>query len=465
MSREGQEIGGGAAASMLPEQEDADVEEKPRRPGNPNIKRMKKRKGLGRHAKGKQKKSKFDHAGARAHYDLPPTAPPAQISASISRSARVPPKPRSPTKKVVKATLRKMTNELNRIQRKRKSEAEDNAAFRQVTIKKINTLEDQVRRLNEDLVKEKKASRTLITKAMDRSRDLYRDGEILLMEAKEREREADDAIRRCQDKANEKALKERFYASAHHANVTKKHKADMKVLREQHEAVLRSNVATFEKKKKKMVRKLAKDQAKLDREREQWQAKLDEAGVKLDFSSEALVNEKRRSREYVQNAVDEIKERSTYLQGNIDKLENMQAGLETELKVAKAYGRAAKRMAVRHEQNAAKRQKKYVDEMARRQAAEDDLARCEKQIKKQQATIEKYEGIINGYDEKKKLEMKQEWVSIDSNKRKGKGGGGKDGGRTWGVWVVQMICELLTAGSSPKAVQDSLRIVVSVISV
>lgn len=466
MSRDMPEI----AASVLPEEDGADVEEKPR--GNRyqhliemNKKRKRRGQGLNRHRQGKQKKSKFDHAGARIHHDLPPTAPPAQISASISRSARVPRKPRSPPKKVVQANLRKVTNELSRLQRKRKREAEDNATFRQVTIKKINTLEDQVRRLNEDLVKEKKASRTVITTAMDRSRDMYRDGEMLLMEAKEREREADDAIRRCQDTANEKARKERFYASAHHARVTKKHDADMEVLRERHAAVLRSNVDTFEEKKKKMVRKLAQDRAKLDREREQWQAKLDEAAVKLDFSSTALANEKSRRREYVQNAVDEMKERVAYLQGNIDKLENMQVELEANLKVAKAYGRMAKRMAVQHEQNAAKRQKKYVDELAKRQAAEDDLARCEKQIKIQQATIEKYEGIINGYDEGKKLEMKQEWVSIDNDKRKGKGGVGKDGGRTWGIWVVQMICELLTAGSSPTAIRDSLRIMVSDVSV
>ena len=81
---------------------------------------------------------------------------------------------------------------------------------------------------------------------------------------------------------------------------------------------------------------------------------------------------------------------------------------------------------------------------------------------KSRGSMLRLQGIIDGYEGDKKLEMKQEWVTIDSsNKRKGKGGVGKDGGRTWGIWVVQMICELLAVGSSPTAIRDSLRIVVS----
>ena len=177
--------------------------------------------------------------------------------------------------------------------------------------------------MNKELVREKKASRTVISQAMDRSRDLYLQGEALLMEARIKEEEAEDAIRTAQAKANEKARKERSYASAHHANVTKKHEDEMKKLRQRHEAVLRSNSANFEKKKEKWVKKMDEDRYKLERERQMWRAKLAEAEVKLDKSRAATLNEKGKNREYMQKMHDEVKRRENDLRQRIEQLENM----------------------------------------------------------------------------------------------------------------------------------------------
>ena len=106
--------GDDAAASVLPEEDAADMEEV--KPRGANLIEMnenrKRKKGLGRHSTGQQKKSSFNFPAARAHHDLPPSAPSAQVEASMSRSAPVPPKPRSPPKEEVKRELRRVTKKL-----------------------------------------------------------------------------------------------------------------------------------------------------------------------------------------------------------------------------------------------------------------------------------------------------------------------------------------------------------------
>ena len=46
--------------------------------------------------------------------------------------------------------------------------------------------------------------------------------------------------------------------------------------------------------------------------------------------------------------------------------------------------------------------------------------------------------------------MKKEWKDDEAASRKG-------GGRSWPVWVVQMICELLVNGTPPTAIPGNIR--------
>ena len=75
---------------------------------------------------------------------------------------------------------------------------------------------------------------------------------------------------------------------------------------------------------------------------------------------------------------------------------------------------------------------------ARRQAA-DELTRIIKESVSRNEVLERYKTAVEASEGKKK-QMKKEWKNDEAASRKG-------GGRSWPVWVVQLVCELSVNGT------------------
>ena len=78
----------------------------------------------------------------------------------------------------------------------------------------------------------------------------------------------------------------------------------------------------------------------------------------------------------------------------------------------------------------------------------DELARVSKLADQQKKTLDKYQAMLEQSPEKRK-ELKK---MFDEQR----GAGRRGGGRTWPVWVVQLITELLAHGTPPSAIPANI---------
>ena len=80
---------------------------------------------------------------------------------------------------------------------------------------------------------------------------------------------------------------------------------------------------------------------------------------------------------------------------------------------------------------------------------QDELALFAKRAKQSEQVLARYQSLAD--DANTRLRMRREWDNVTGVKQHG-------GKRTWLIWVVQMICELLVSGTPPGAVRDNISI-------
>jgi hypothetical protein len=128
---------------------------------NPNPPKRKK-SGIGRNPKGKQKRSSYDYNEARASLGLPADASFTQVLSRTLQTGPNPALPRSPPKRVVKAKLAEELEKNELLSHDR------DVAMRAVQAKtrQISTLKQQVCALSDALQSERKKSRATIAKLL-----------------------------------------------------------------------------------------------------------------------------------------------------------------------------------------------------------------------------------------------------------------------------------------------------------
>ena len=131
---------------------------------NPNPKLPKRKKsGLGRNPRGKQKRSSYDFQNARASLGLPEDATFTQVLRQTLQTGPNPRQPRSPLKTEVKAKLAEEQKKNEVLSKDR------DVAMKEVASKTrhISTLKQQVRALSEALQSERKKSRATVSKLLE----------------------------------------------------------------------------------------------------------------------------------------------------------------------------------------------------------------------------------------------------------------------------------------------------------
>ena len=99
--------------------------------------------------------------------------------------------------------------------------------------------------------------------------------------------------------------------------------------------------------------------------------------------------------------------------------------------------------------NAISRLAKWRNERDKRRAYEDEVTRVTRQMKSKDEVLERYKLAIEESEGKKK-QMKKEWKDDEAASCNG-------GQRSWPVWVVQLICELLVNGTPPSSIPGNIR--------
>ena len=100
--------------------------------------------------------------------------------------------------------------------------------------------------------------------------------------------------------------------------------------------------------------------------------------------------------------------------------------------------------------DAASRLAKWRNESDARRASEDELAHVAREVNILDKVLQRYKSTMEESEGKKK-QMKKEWKDNDVASCKG-------GGRSWPVWVVQLICELLVIGTPPSSMPGNIQI-------
>ena len=96
-----------------------------------------------------------------------------------------------------------------------------------------------------------------------------------------------------------------------------------------------------------------------------------------------------------------------------------------------------------------KRLQKWHNERNLRRQVQDEVVDLEQQSKKSEETIARFISMIDS-SQANRLEMKKEWKNATAARQRG-------GSRSWPVWVVQLICELLVNGAAPTAVRENIQ--------
>ena len=136
------------------------------------------------------------------------------------------------------------------------------------------------------------------------------------------------------------------------------------------------------------------------------------------------------------------------MQNYIDGLEETNFELADEVKDAIKEKRAALRSNRRLKKIASSRLQQWHKERALRREAQDEIAHQSKIAEQTKEIMVRYKAMVESSDANRRR-MKKEWETEAAARRRG-------GRRRWPVWVVQMVCELLTNGTPPSAVPGNI---------
>jgi len=198
----------------------------------------------------------------------------------------------------------------------------------------------------------------------------------------------------------------------------------------------------------KWKRNLEAEQEKLKVDREKWQDKIDKLDEKLNAATNRVHNEKQKNRDLIQKHIDEVAEQEMEMNLTIQDLQEENFDMAEEWKAAMAEKRAAVKRTKRVVLESTTRLAKWRAERDARREAEDELARMSKEAKVQKEILDRYQAAVEACQDTKK-DMKKEWD-------KDRLAGSRGGGRSWPVWVVQLICELLVNGTPPTAIPGNI---------
>ena len=145
---------------------------------------------------------------------------------------------------------------------------------------------------------------------------------------------------------------------------------------------------------------------------------------------------------------------------NFEMSEEWQEAVDTKL-AAETYTNKIKKAAARDRRTSNKRIKrlsydaaswlaKWSNQCDARRASEDELARVAREVNSLDEVLQRYKSAMEESEGKKK-QMKKEWKDDEAASR-------KDGGQSWPVWVVQLICELLVIGTPPSSMPGNIQI-------
>ena len=196
--------------------------------------------------KGDRKRSSYDHEGAKEVLGLDETANDQQIISAILREFDTTiPTPPSPNKKEVKRENKKLKATVDSLEKAhvakdRKIASKD---------KKINSQQDVIKDLTEQLRIEKKVSRELIEKAWEDTEDMMNESSVVMDVAKAKEKEVEDRILHEKESCGKAMRRERRISSRQIAQMKSKQEAAMKKLHDEHDAVLRVNEQNYDKEK------------------------------------------------------------------------------------------------------------------------------------------------------------------------------------------------------------------------
>lgn len=137
------------------------------------------------------------------------------------------------------------------------------------------------------------------------------------------------------------------------------------------------------------------------------------------------------------------------LKNYIESLKEDNLELRKMLKAAESDGRAANRSARKARKLAHDCLFKLRQERERRKQAEDEAIELDKTTRKTSQLLDEYKLLVENSESTKKR-MQKEWRSQEEAHSRG-------GKKSWPVWVVQLICELLVNGSLPTSIQENIR--------
>lgn len=198
----------------------------------------------------------------------------------------------------------------------------------------------------------------------------------------------------------------------------------------------------------KWKRKLEAEQEKLKVDREKWQAKIDKFDDKLDGANNRVHNEKQKNRDLIQKHIDEVAAQEMEMNLTIQDLKEENFDMAEEWRAAMTEKRVAVQRTKRVVRESATRLAKWRAERDARREVEDEVACMPKEAKVQKDIMDRYQAAVVACKDTKK-EMKREW---DNDRL----AGSKGGGRSWPVWVVQLICKLLVNGTPPTAIPGNI---------
>ena len=122
--------------------------------------------------------------------------------------------------------------------------------------------------------------------------------------------------------------------------------------------------------------------------------------------------------------------------------------LADEVKAAMKEMRSAERKSVKAYKLAESRLLKWHEERNARRHAHDEMVLSGKAAAQSQKILDTYKSMLENSPESRH-KMRKEWETEAAARKQG-------GARRWPVWVVQLICELLINGTSPKAIPANI---------
>ena len=182
-----------------------------------------------------------------------------------------------------------------------------------------------------------------------------------------------------------------------------------------------------------------------------WQAKINKLDAKLESSVTRIKKQKQKCQGTIQQQIDEAANQEYELTCSIQDLEEVNVAHIEKYKDCIKQQKPATKQSKWHREQATKQLVNWREERNARRDLQDEIARLSKVTANQKMILERYEAMIEQSEVTNKKEMKKEW---DKDCEAGKRGGS----RSWPVWVVQLICELLVNGTPHTAIPGNISV-------